>query len=90
MKNAQVADVPHEVDVMEDIGVMERRIQGRLCGRVLGFRLVRNAGGLILQGQAPSFYAKQLAQHAVMQATLVPILANQIEVRGHRLALLSV
>jgi hypothetical protein len=90
MKNAQVSDVPHEVVAMEDIGVMERRIQGRLCGRVLGFRLTRNARGLILQGQAPSYHAKQLAQHAVMQATLVPILANQIEVRRDRGELVSV
>ena len=75
---------------MEDIGVMERRIQGHLCGRVLDFRLTRNAGGLILQGEAPSYHAKQLAQHAVMQATLVPILANQIQVRCDRSELVAV
>ena len=38
--------------------------------------------GLILQGYAFTYYAKQLAQHAIMQATRLPILANDIEVEG--------
>jgi hypothetical protein len=33
-----------------------------------------------LQGRVFSYYAKQLAQHAVMQVLDVPIQANQIEV----------
>jgi hypothetical protein len=36
--------------------------------------------GLVLTGQASTYYAKQLAQHAVMEATALPILANEIDV----------
>jgi hypothetical protein len=36
--------------------------------------------GLVLRGRAQTFYTKQLAQHAVMRATALPILANEIEV----------
>jgi hypothetical protein len=34
----------------------------------------------VLRGRARTYYAKQLAQHAVMQATALPILRNEIEV----------
>jgi len=33
-----------------------------------------------LRGRAKTYYAKQLAQHAVMEATDLPVLANEIEV----------
>jgi hypothetical protein len=36
--------------------------------------------GLILRGYAHAYDAKQLAQDAVMVATELPILANEIEV----------
>ena len=36
--------------------------------------------GLILVGRAPTFYVKQLAQHAVKRLTRVPIVRNEIEV----------
>jgi hypothetical protein len=36
--------------------------------------------GVILRGVAYSFYAKQLAQHSVMEITKLPVLANEIEV----------
>ena len=65
-----------------EINVMEERIQRRLSGRVRDFRLTALAGGLILQGHAPNYHAKQLAQHAVMETTPVPILANEIEVKA--------
>jgi hypothetical protein len=59
---------------------LETHVQCRLGGRVRHFRLLASAGGLILQGHAPTYYAKQLAQHAVMAATPLPIAANEIEV----------
>ena len=43
-------------------------------------RLVVVDKGLILRGYAHTYYAKQLAQHWVMEATRLPILANEIEV----------
>jgi hypothetical protein len=36
--------------------------------------------GLILRGRARCYHIKELAQHAVMQATQLPILINRIEV----------
>jgi hypothetical protein len=37
-------------------------------------------GGLVLMGLAMTYHAKQLAQHAAMEAVDVPIRANEIEV----------
>jgi hypothetical protein len=36
---------------------------------------------LVLCGHAHTYYAKQLAQHAVMEASSLPIRANEIDVR---------
>jgi hypothetical protein len=55
-------------------------IQGRLGSQVRHLRLLLRDKGLILQGRARTYYVKQLTQHAVMQATHYPILANEIEV----------
>jgi len=58
----------------------ETHVQSPLSGRVQHFRLVVRGGGLILTGHAPTYYAKQLAQHTVMEATMLPIVANEIDV----------
>jgi hypothetical protein len=59
---------------------LETHVQSRLSGRVRDFRLVVRGCGLTLTGQARTYYAKQLAQQAVMEATALPILTNEIEV----------
>jgi hypothetical protein len=59
---------------------LEAQVRCRLSGQIHGFRLVVTDQGLILRGRAHTYYAKQLAQHAVMNATVLPILANEIEV----------
>jgi hypothetical protein len=59
---------------------LEQCIRRRLNGRVRDFRLSLRDGGLVLEGHANTYYAKQLAQHAVMEAALLPIQANDIEV----------
>jgi hypothetical protein len=59
---------------------LEAHIQCRLSGRIKDLHVVVQDHGLILRGQTATYYAKQLAQHAVMQATELPILANEIEV----------
>ncbi len=61
---------------------LEMHIQARLSGRVRGIRVVRRDNGFVLQGRTPTYYAKQLVLHAAMQATTLPILADEIEV-GH-------
>jgi hypothetical protein len=37
-------------------------------------------GGIVLRGRARTYYAKQLAQHAIMTETALSILGNEIEV----------
>jgi hypothetical protein len=65
---------------LPELEQLETRVQSRLNGRVRHFRLVVRECGLILTGHARTYYAKQLAQHEVMEATALPILANEIEV----------
>jgi hypothetical protein len=59
---------------------LEMQIQARLGTRVRQLRVVRRNNGVVLQGIAYTFYAKQLAQHSVMEITDIPLLANEIEV----------
>jgi hypothetical protein len=74
---AETARIPPAV---EELTRLEAHVQSRLSGRVSHFRLLAHGRGLVLQGQTRTYFAKQLAQHAVMQASAVPIVANDIEV----------
>jgi hypothetical protein len=51
-----------------------------LGGRIDGLRLLIRDGGIILRGRSRTYHAKQLALQAVMEATDLPIVANEIEV----------
>jgi hypothetical protein len=64
----------------ETVGELEEYIQRRLNGRVRHFRLSLRGDGLVLDGQTHTYYAKQLAQHLVMESVNLPIRANDIEV----------
>jgi hypothetical protein len=64
----------------ETLAGIEERIRRRLTRLVRDFQLVLLEHGLVLRGQAQTYYAKQLAQHAVMEETVLPIQANEIEV----------
>jgi hypothetical protein len=59
---------------------LERHIRRKLGGQIHDIRLVVGPKGLILRGRTRTYYAKQLAQHLVMAAMDLPILANEIEV----------
>ena len=59
---------------------LEANVVGRLGGRLRHFRVLITEEGLVLHGQVQSYYAKQLAQHAVMGATTLPIVSNDIQV----------
>jgi hypothetical protein len=59
---------------------LELRLQRRLIGRVHDLRLLLKDRGLILRGKAATYYAKQIAQHEAMNASVLPLLANEIEV----------
>lgn len=71
----QVQDINTEEETL-----LEMHIQARLSHRVRGLRVVRRDNGFILQGRTPTYYIKQLVLHAAMQATTLPILADEIEV----------
>jgi hypothetical protein len=60
----------------------EALLQQQLRGRVWGLRVLSQDDGVILQGQALSYHAKQLGQHIAMWDLRLTVVANEIEVRG--------
>jgi hypothetical protein len=68
------------VVTQEDLDRLGAQVQHELSGRLRDFRLKRKGAGVVLAGRVRTYYAKQLAQHAVMRATALPILGNEIEV----------
>ncbi len=59
---------------------LESMLVRRLGSRVRDLRVLVFPTGLILQGRAGTYHAKQLAQHTAMELSETPILANEIEV----------
>jgi hypothetical protein len=64
----------------EEVDQLLASVQRQLAGRIRDLRVIVQDEGLVLQGRAYSYYAKQLAQQAVMKATGLPLVANDIEV----------
>lgn len=64
----------------ENADQLEASVSLRLGGRVRDLRLVIRGDQVIVKGSSRSYYAKQLAQHAVMELTGLKILANEIKV----------
>ena len=60
---------------------LELVLHSRLGSRIRDLRVLLRPNGIVLQGYASTYHAKQLAQHAAMEATRLPLLANDIEVR---------
>ncbi len=56
-------------------------ISSQLGGRIDGLRVLIRDDGIVLQGRSRTYHAKQLVLHAVMEATELPVVANEIEVR---------
>jgi len=63
-------------DLLERI---EEDMRRRLAGRVRDLRLILRDDGLVMRGCVRTYYSKQLAQHAIMELTKLPI-RNEIEV----------
>ena len=59
---------------------LETLVQRRMGARVRKLRVIVQHNGVVLQGLASTYYAKQLAQHAAMDLADLPIVANEIEV----------
>jgi len=74
--SAEAASTPALTEQERLEGLMQRR----LGSRVRNLRVHLQPTGLVLQGRAATYYAKQLAQHAAMELASAPILANEIEV----------
>jgi hypothetical protein len=68
-----------EADVVEWEHVAVR-VQAELGSRLRDFEVLASSDGLILRGRASTYYAKQLAQHAVMRIGRRRIVANEIDV----------
>jgi hypothetical protein len=63
-----------------ELAVLEEHIRCQLAGRVRDLNLMVTDQGLVLRGHAHTYYAKQLAQQAVLAASSTPIVANEIDV----------
>ena len=64
----------------ETLARIEEHVRCRLTGLLRDFQLVFHEKGLVLRGRVHTYYAKQLAQHAVMEVSSLPIRANEMEV----------
>ena len=62
---------------------LETLVRQWLAGRahVRDLRVVHCEDGVVLEGHATCYYAKQLAQHMVVKVLGLPLRANRIEVR---------
>ena len=59
---------------------IEGHIERRASGRIRDLHVVCSDGMIILMGRSRTYHAKQLAQHALMSETSLPIHANEIDV----------
>jgi len=64
----------------ENLDELESHLQTCLSGRVWELHLAFQHDGVVLRGRTRTYYAKQLAQQALMKATAIPIVANEIQV----------
>jgi hypothetical protein len=64
----------------QDAYRLEQLLKRELHGRIIEVKVLFRDDGLVLQGESPSFYVKQLAQHSVMKASKLPLRANEIHV----------
>jgi hypothetical protein len=76
----KTSDAVIDVTTPDGTAELEAHVQCRLAGQLHNFRVFVRADGLVLQGSAQTYYAKQQAEDAVREATGFPILANAIEV----------
>ena len=79
--NLLTFEVSHSPAAEETIEQIARHVSQQLHGRVVAFRLESCGCGIVLKGRARTYHAKQVAQHAVMVATDMPIVSNAIEVK---------
>ena len=59
---------------------VERLVQARTSGLIRGLRVDVQRGEVVLSGRTHTYYAKQLATHAALDALENRVLTNHIEV----------
>ena len=59
---------------------LETSLLNRSGRQIRNLRVQFENAGLVLHGQATTYYAKQLAQHAATEITGLLVIANEIEV----------
>ena len=69
------------IDAPLSAELLETSVQRRLGTRIRGLRVIVRQDGIELRGVVSTYHAKQIAQHAAMDLSDLPILANDIEVR---------
>ena len=67
-------------DPSSSLDELQAHVRRRLAGRVRHLQVLNQTNGIIITGRTATYYAKQLAQQAVMEASVLPIIANDIEV----------
>jgi len=66
--------------LVAEVEQLETHLTQRLGRQVYGLRVTLRENELVLQGQARTYYAKQLAQHELLKTTSLRLVANEIEV----------
>jgi hypothetical protein len=71
----------HTIDGTLEVGTqLETRVRVRLGAHIRDIQVAWRDDRLVLRGRSSTYYAKQIAQHLVMEVTSIPIIANEIEV----------
>lgn len=72
--------VPCSPLAAEEIERIGAGVMHQLSGRLRDLRLEMMDGGVVLRGRTLTYHASQIAQHAVVRATGLPVVRNEIEV----------
>ena len=78
--NGKLTSIRFDIRETSRLDLLQTHRESRLLGQVRSFQLTVKDQGFILQGLSGIYYAKQLAQQAVMETADLPIVANEIEV----------
>jgi hypothetical protein len=76
-------EADNETDVVQTgshLEALQVALRRRLGAQVRELEVVATERGLVLRGRARTYYAKQLAQEALLEKTPQPLVANEIAV----------
>ncbi len=60
--------------------MLEVKLTPQFLGRIRDLQVLPQKDGFILRGRASTYHAKQLAQHALLDETTLPLIKNEIEI----------